>query len=277
MGSAWNQTYDPSCWESCFGKEAQVTEQLLDIAKNLTAGGIVMDYPYYFENVDNATATRFVYKEGASFDNATAALNFLYNVTKSLRNRTNKNFTLTQAMADAALFPSTPYFKLLDGSYHDGMSQPIDSLDLLLVQYFGDHVLPKCEIRPDECVETELGSGLMSFQEHNTNIVRDILNRDATKLVIGFCFNADYCPLTVLTTDEARDILEDFGDVYGDAKCNSGFIFMYAGDDLEGKKSEIINEVTRKNEHCSTGYPSSAPSVASPTTAVRGRLHHHCL
>jgi len=247
MGGSWLAPSN-GCWEGCFGKESAVVSQLTDHVNNLGFDGIDIDYEYFYEN-----------KSG--FTKGAEAQKFLRDVTDGLHSSLAPGSILTHAPMDSDIVRGTAYYEILKDLADT-------HLDFLLPQYYNGVTRPHLDGLDGR------SSGRVSTLEHYKNLVDDLYNGDATKVVFGFCIND--CGGTSSNVDgtQARNIMEDLGNYY---QCNGGAFFWVAEDDKIGLWSKEVNYAIQPQAGCSSGGvqpptypPTSAPiATTSPSSGVQ--------
>ena len=154
MGGSWPGDNN-NCWDYCFGKEDEVSTQLVSIVQSQNLDGIDLDYGKishgvmtlddsdltfnsrleYCYDTEGAQSGRCTAKDtslfptDASFD--TAAQNFLTGITSNLRQKMDAlgdNYELTHAPMDSDLVSTSKYYQILKDQN--------ENLDYLMPQFY---------------------------------------------------------------------------------------------------------------------------------------------
>lgn len=248
MGGSWLAPGN-GCWEGCFGKESSVVNQLTDYVNNLGFDGIDFDYEYFYEN-------------GRGFEKGAEAQKFLRGVTDGLRLSLPSGSILTHAPMDSDIVRGTAYYEILKDLADT-------HLDFLLPQYYNGVTRPHLD-----GLSGTAPPGRVNTLEHYTDLVNDLYNGDATKVVFGFCI-AD-CGGTSSNVDgiQAKKIMKDLAEYY---ECNGGAFFWVADDDENALWSKEVNYIIQPQAGCSSGdvqSPNNSPTsipigTASPTSEAQ--------
>lgn len=141
MGGSWSGDQN-NCWDYCFGKEDQLTTQLVTIIEDQNLDGIDIDYEYCY---DIAGSQAGKCGQRTSFYSDSAAQNFLHTMTNLMRIKldllqsqngySRGRYEVTHAPMDSDLTPSTnTYFQILHNRRAD--------LDFLMPQFYNGVTRP---------------------------------------------------------------------------------------------------------------------------------------
>jgi len=239
MGGSWDSDIN-DCWENCYGRESQVTNQLVKIVSDMGLDGVDLDFEY---------------------DVTPKAVTFLNEVTTGLRNNLPAGSEITHAPMDPDIMPNKPYYEqVLKVTGHQ--------LDFLMPQYYNGYTRPVI----DGIGGT--GSGSVSALSHYTTIVDNIFGGDPNRMVFGFCISD--CGGTGSNANglQASKIMTDLALTY---PCNGGAYFWVAEHDTAGSWSSYVGSTI--NDLASTGcfHPPTTPQptisptpkpIPAPTTPV---------
>ena len=241
MGGSWAGDVN-DCWEYCFGRESQVVDRLVDIVNELNLDGVDIDYEYFYEDNQN----------GSGFSKGSQAVNFLTQVTSGLRTKLPVGSIVTHAPMDSDLVQGSAYYDLLRGLS--------SSLDFLMPQYYNGVT------RPVSDGLTGTGFAPMSALEHYTQLVDDLFDGDATRLIFGLCINDCSGTGSNANANQAAIVMHDLNQHYS---CNGGAFFWVAQHDTGGSWSATVNLAVQQNAGCSGQNPvTSVPTIAvAPTLA----------
>ena len=164
MGGSWDGVND--CWEYCYGKEAEVVNQLVSIVNTMGLDGVDIDYEYYYEDGQN----------GSNFNKGAEAQQFLTDVTIGLKTNLPVGSIVTHAPMDTDAVPGK--------AYYDVLVNVASSLDFLMPQYYNGVT------RPVSDGVDGTGAGAISALQHFTTLTDNVFGGDPTKVVFGFCINA---------------------------------------------------------------------------------------
>jgi len=226
MGGSWAGDVN-DCWEHCYGKEQSVISQLDTIVRAQNFDGVDIDYEYFYEKPEAQT--------------------FLKTVTTGLRSTLPQGSIVTHAPMDPDLLPDTAYYKLL--------KEVSSSLDFIMPQYYNGFTRPAI----DGIDGT--GSGSISALSHYNNLVNDMFDGDATKVIFGFCISD--CSGTGSNANgiQAASVMSSLRKYY---PCNGGAFFWVAAHDTSGSWSQTVSKEIFPYSGCSNEGPTTAP-IQSPT------------
>lgn len=215
MGGDWNPR-GTGCWESCFGREQSVVEQLTNIVTQQGYDGVDIDFEYF-------TDTREAEK-------------FLTDVTLGLRASLPAGSLVTHAPMDRHIVPGDKYF--------DVLKSVAPAVDLILPQYYNGAIRPAL----DGFDGSGSSSGRPTAKAHYDTVVRDILGGDATRLVFGFCNGDCGGSGSNANADQAKTVMDQVNSYY---PCNGGAYFWEAGYDSNGSWSSVVNQAIAPKAGCS--------------------------
>ena len=228
MGGSWAGDVN-DCWEYCFGKEESVIDQLDTIVRAQNFDGIDIDYEYFYNTVE--------------------AQNFLRTVTTGLRSRLPLGNIVTHAPMDPDLIKNTAYYNIL--------KEVSSSLDFIMPQYYNGFTRPAI----DGIDGT--GSGSISALSHYDNLVNDMFNGDATKIIFGFCISDCSGTGSNANAMQAASVMSSLREYY---PCNGGAFFWVAAHDTGGSWSQIVSNEILPYSGCSDNSPISPSPTTPPTT-----------
>ena len=234
MGGSWVGGDLNSCWEDCYGREAQVVDRLVEIADELDLDGVDIDYEYFYQ--DN--------QAGRGFTKGAEAIAFLEGVTVGLREKLPPGSSVAHVPMDIDLTPDTEYFKLLQRLAGDGL------VDFVMPQYYNGITRP--------------GSDFNGALVHFDTLVQDIYQGDPTKVVWGFCIAGCGPTGSNLDGPGAAAVIQQLQEVY---PCNGGAFFWVANDDIGGDWSKTVQEAVRRNV-CNDIDGPVVPGVTPSPTVV---------
>jgi len=224
MGGSWAGDNN-DCWESCYGRESQVTSQLVQIVHDMGLDGVDLDFEYHV---------------------TPQAVTFLNQVTTGLRNNLPSGSEITHAPMDSDIIPNQPYYEgVLKVTGHQ--------LDYLMPQYYNGYTRPAI----DGVGGT--GSGSMAALSHYTSIVDNIFGGDPNRMVFGFCISDCAGTGSNANGSQASTVMTDLAQTY---PCNGGAFFWVAEHDTGGLWSSSVGSTI--NSLASNGC-SSTPTTPQPT------------
>jgi hypothetical protein len=233
MGGSWAGDNN-DCWEQCYGREAQVTSQLVSIVNDLGLDGVDLDFEYHVTD---------------------EAVTFLNEVTTGLRNSLPAGSEITHAPMDSDVIPGRPYYEqvLKETGHH---------LDFLMPQYYNGYTRPAIDGVGGPAV-----AGSRSALSDYSSIVDNIFNGDPRRMVFGFCISACTGTGSNANADEASTVMTDLAQTY---PCNGGAFFWVAADDGGGSWSSPVGNTI--NALAATGCsnvfePTTPMPTKSPTLA----------
>ena len=238
QGGSWASDNN-DCWEYCFGREDQVTEQLVAIVNEMGLDGVDLDYEYFYEDNQN----------GSGFSKGAEAQKFLKDVTVGLRNKLPAGSELTHAPMDSDIVPGR--------AYYDVLVEVGSNLDFLMPQYYNGVTRPVLD-----GIEGTV-SGSISALSHYRTLVNNVFGGDATKMVFGFCISDCSGTGSNANGSQAAKVMNDLSVHYS---CNGGAFFWVAVDDLNGGWSSTVSNEIEMNAGCSgESNPSQSPVQTSST------------
>jgi hypothetical protein len=113
MGGVWVGS-NIDCWEKCYGREAQVTDRLVEIVNELGLDGVNLVFEYHVTPL---------------------AVSFLNQVTHGLRSRLPEGSEISHAPMDLEIVPGKPY-------YEDVLKVTGNKLDFLMLRYYNGITRP---------------------------------------------------------------------------------------------------------------------------------------
>ncbi len=223
-------------WDACVSAGASsFVNQLVAIVKNQGFDGIDIDYEY-----DVSTSAR---------------QNFLSGITTGLRASLPSGSLVTHVPMDADLVPGQGYYSVLQGV--------ASSLSYLNIQYYNSIVNTAADGFTGASSNACYGGPCQSAISHYQNLVSNMFNGDATKLVFGFCLTE--CNSFDVTGVQAAAILEDLTTHF---PCNGGIFAWEAQEDTNGSFAAAVGSVIETSTGCSGPVPASVPTpVSAPVPA----------
>ena len=222
MGGSWDGVN--RCWEHCFGKEDSVVSQLRSIVQADNYDGIDIDYEFYHDR---------------SYARKTEAQHFLRTVTQKLKQQlpAGRNI-VTHTPMDSDLAVGRGYYEVVK-------EVGAASIDFLMPQYYNGITRPNRD-------------GFASARSHYNNLVSQVYNGDATRMVFGFC-NGD-CSGTGsnANAEQAAAVMET---LQAEHPCHGGAFFWVVKDDRDGAWSRTVQNVYRHKRGCKGG---STPATPTP-------------
>jgi len=235
MGGSWAHDVN-DCWEYCFNREAEVANRLTDIVDELGLDGVDIDYEYFHEDNQN----------GSGFSKGAEAQHFLKDLTMRLRSSLPEGSELTHAPMDSDVVPGT--------GYYDVLMEVAPSLDFLMPQYYNG------DTRPSVDGIDGTGTGKISALSHYSNLVEDLFQGDATKMIFGFCISDCGGTGSNANGAQAATVMNDLRDYY---ECNGGAFFWVAHHDTNGHWSSTIDVAIQTSSGCS--HDPTVPTTSPPT------------
>ena len=229
MGGSWAGDVN-DCWEYCYGKENSVISQLDTIVRAQNFDGVDIDYEYFYDS--------------------TEAQHFLKTVTTGLRSTLPSGSIVTHAPMDPDLNKNTAYYNIL--------KEVSSSLDFVMPQYYNGFTRPAI----DGIDGT--GSGSVSALSHYNNLVNDMFNGDATKIIFGFCISDCSGTGSNANAMQAATVMSD---LRAHHSCNGGAFFWVAAHDTGGSWSQIVGNEILPYSGCSDNSPVSPRPTMAPTVA----------
>jgi len=217
MGGSWEGDVN-NCWDYCYGREAQVVDRLVDLVNMMGFDGIDIDFE------DDVTP---------------AAVEFLTLVTQGLRDRLPANAELSHVPMDSDIVRGKPY-------YDDVLKKVGPLLDFVMPQYYNGVTRPALDGL------TNRGRGAMATLDHYKNLVHDIMDGDATRVVFGFCIQDCSRTNSNINAGQASIVLQELATNY--YPCHGGAFFWVVKHDISGRwsmsvKSALDNLAVKNSCH----------------------------
>jgi len=215
MGGSWNGDVN-SCWDYCFGKEDQLSNDLVSLVSNKGLDGVDIDYEYCYETGRHSRNCRLS-RTGLYSDSA--AQNFLEQMTIQLRQKMNalvsaRHYELTHAPMDSDLVPGSPYYEIL--KTHN------EKLDFVMPQFYNGITSPV----QDGFDGT--GVRLTSTSEVYNNIANDLFPGQPTKVVFGFCISDCGGTFSNANSGQAVTVLQQVKEYNnGEFACNGKCLIVF--------------------------------------------------
>jgi len=228
MGGSWAGDNN-DCWEFCYGREAQVTNRLVEIVKDMNLDGIDIDFEYHV---------------------TPRAVTFLNEITAGLKDALPAGSEITHAPMDSDVIPGKPYFD-------DVLMTTGHLLDFLMPQYYNGVTRPALDGIDGS------GAGSMSALSHYTNIVNDVFGGDATRMVFGHCISDCAGTGSNVNAAQASVIMTDLAEAY---PCNGGAFFWVVHHDSGGSWSGPVKSAIDglASTRCSSIDPDPTPNPVAP-------------
>ena len=231
MGGSWDGVN--RCWEHCFGKEDSVVSQLRNLVQADNYDGVDIDYEFYHDR---------------SYARKTEAQHFLRTVTQKLKQQlpAGRNI-VTHTPMDADLAVGRGYYEVVK-------EVGAASIDFLMPQYYNGITRPNRD-------------GFASARSHYNNLVSNVYNGDATRMVFGFCIGDCSGTGSNANAQQAVAVMQT---LQAEHPCHGGAFFWVVKDDLKGAWSRTVQNVYRHKRGCKGGSTPATPTppVATPTPLV---------
>lgn len=238
MGGSWEGDVN-DCWDYCFGKEEYVVDRLVALNEKLGMDGIDIDYEYYYEND----------QYGRGFTKGPEAIEFLTKVTLGLREKLPPGNLVTHAPMDIDLVPGTAYFDML--------TKIGPALDFIMPQYYNGVTRPNMDGFHRSAV------GNMAAADHYKDLLDQVFNGDATRIVFGFCIEDCTASGSNIDATGAVAVTQEINREYN---CNGGVFFWALEDDRNGW-SAAVNQAMNFNRGCTLGVDGEGNPELQPTRA----------
>ena len=242
MGGSWDGVN--RCWEHCFGKEDSVVSQLRNLVQTDNYDGVAIDYEFYHDG---------------SYPRKADAQHFLRTVTQKLKQ---------ELPADRNIVVHTPMDSDMEvgrGYYEVVKEVGAASIDFLMPQYYNGITRPNQD-------------GFASARSNFNNLVLNVYNGDATRLVFGFCISDCSGTKTNANAQQAVAVMQT---LQAEHPCHGGAGFWVVHDDLKGAWSRTVQNVYRHKRGCKGGStpatptpPTLMPPAATPTPPVATPTPH---
>ncbi|KAL7548776.1 hypothetical protein ACHAWF_012027 [Thalassiosira exigua] len=252
MGGSWSG--DPNnCWDYCFGKEDQLSTQLLNIVDKQKLDGIDIDYEYCYD-IGGSQFGKCPQRDPDLYSDI-AAQDFLDTLTDQLRTKLDElqsdngydrgRYVLTHAPMDTDVASgSSAYFQILQDRSSD--------LDFVMPQFYNGVTRPAL----DGIDGT--GMGTQSAAEIFGSLSNDMFDQEPNKVVFGFCINDCSSMDSNADATQAAQIMSDLKTINNEEfACNGGAFFWVVDDDVDGKWSDAVVTEVSKTAGCSVGSSGS--------------------
>ena len=246
MGGSWAGDNN-DCWEYCFGREASVVSQLDTIVRAQNFDGVDIDYEYFYNDGD---AFNLPGSTGAK------ARYFLDTITRDLKTTLPAGQNLiTHAPMEPDSEKGTAYYDILKAN--------AANLDFLMPQYYNGWTRPALDGL------TGTGAGSKAALPHYHDLVDDMFEGDATKVVFGFCISDCSGTGSNANAVQASAVMNELNGYYS---CNGGAFFWVVNHDYGGGWSSAVGDAAGVGENnCGpvepTISPRPTPSPPPPTVA----------
>mmetsp|Transcript_29584 Transcript_29584/g.62319 ORF Transcript_29584/g.62319 Transcript_29584/m.62319 type:complete len:522 (+) Transcript_29584:1631-3196(+) len=246
MGGHWAGDTN-NCWDYCFGREDQVSTDLVNIVQNQNFDGIDIDYEYCYDTASgrHGGCTQMT---GAYSDRA--AQNFLSTMTNLLRQKMDalgEGYELTHAPIDVDLVSDSPYYQILRDQQAN--------LNFLMPQFYNGLT------RAARDGFDGSGSGQVSARSLYGNIANDMFQGQPDKIVFGFCISDCGATGSNVSGPQAVDVLKQIkaynGGEYG---CNGGGFFWVAQHDVGGSWGDLVSAEVAITAGCTMSRPGTGPT-----------------
>jgi len=204
MGGLWEGTCGQmtKCWDACIDKADSLVSQLTDLVSAHNLDGIDIDYEYCLHTEQHR--------------------NFVADLTTGLRQSLDASFP-----GEDKLVTHAPMDHEIDQGdhYYDIVKDVADAIDFLMPQYYNGGLSP---FEP---------AGLGAIHTHYDNLVHDVFDGDASRVVFGYCIEPGCNPTA--TQPEALGVTQQFDDWYPQ---NGGMFFWAHPNDQDGWFSQPFRD-----------------------------------
>ncbi|KAL7547170.1 hypothetical protein ACHAWF_010489 [Thalassiosira exigua] len=273
MGGSWSG--DPNnCWDYCFGKEDQLSDDLVNIIDKQNFDGIDIDYEYCYD-IAGKQAGRCGQRTYLYSDEK--AQTFLGTLTSNLRNKLDalqlSNGTPAAPMDSDMTPSSSAYFQILRNRRAD--------IDFLMPQFYNGVTRPAVD------GVNSSGVGSMSAATIFESLSNDLFDMEPNKprgimqVVFGHCVSDCSGTGSNVNAAQAVQITSDLKSINNAAfACNGGAFFWVAEHDYSGSWSDAVVAEVSKTAGCSdtegTSAPNPAPSRKPSESPIAGTTHCGC-
>ncbi len=251
-----------NCWDYCFGREDQLSTDLVNIVKGQNLDGIDIDYEYCYD-VAGRQAGRC--SQRSSLYSDAKAQRFLNSLTSSLRTKLDilragngynrGRYELTHAPMDSDLARDSKYFGILRERRAD--------LDFLMPQFYNGST------RAGTDGFDGSGAGQIKASTIFSSLANNLFDREPNKVVFGHCISDCSGTGSNVNANQAVQIQKQIKEYNnGEFKCNGGAFFWVANRDVGGAWSDQVVREVSLTSGCSKSQPQPTPTNAP-------RLHPH--
>jgi hypothetical protein len=245
-----------NCWDYCFGREDQLSTDLVNIVKGQNLDGIDIDYEYCYD-VAGRQAGRC--SQRSSLYSDAKAQRFLNSLTSSLRTKLDilragngynrGRYELTHAPMDSDLARDSKYFGILRERRAD--------LDFLMPQFYNGST------RAGTDGFDGSGAGQIKASTIFSSLANNLFDREPNKVVFGHCISDCSGTGSNVNANQAVQIQKQIKEYNnGEFKCNGGAFFWVANRDVGGAWSDQVVREVSLTSGCSKSQP-------TPTNAPR--------
>jgi chitinase len=252
MGGSWASDNN-DCWDHCFGNEEALSNKLINLVSTHGYDGIDIDYEYCYDTASGRHG-RNCNNSGTGKYSDAAAQNFLNQMTIKLRTKLDAlgdGYELTHAPMDSDLDQISPYYQILKS--HS------DKLNFLMPQFYNGYT------RAHQDGFTGTGQGSIAASTVYYNLVNDMFNYKAEKVVFGFCISDCSQSGSNANGSQAATVMNEI--VAEGYTCNGGAFFWVALHDTGGTWSDAVYPVATANAGCSVTSSGTDPPTKSPSKA----------
>lgn len=262
MGGSWAGDIN-NCWDYCYGREEEVSSQLVSIVSTMNLDGIDVDYEYCYDTSPPGGQHTGCNQVTASYSDG-KAITFLTDLTTKLRSKLDAlgtGYELTHAPMDVDVVQGTGYYNVLKAQS--------SLLDFLIVQFYNGISRPI-----SDGFANSGPAGDVSTVSIYDKVANDLFPTQPEKIVFGFCISDCTVTGSNASGPQAVNVLHDIKTYNGgEFECNGGAMFWVAQRDVGGAWSNLVWAEVSSTTDCAlgpvpTGSPtkSSQPSVSSEPT-----------
>lgn len=256
MGGSWSGDVN-NCWDYCFGREEEVSAQLVTIVSTMNLDGVDVDYEYCYDTSPPGQQHAGCNQVTPSYSDG-KAITFLTLLTTKLRSKLDalgSGYELTHAPMDVDVVQGTGYYNVL--------KTQSATLDFLLIQFYNGISRPVAD------GFTNSGpAGDVSALSIYDNVANDLFPTQPEKVVFGFCISDCAATGSNASGPQAVTVLRGIKTYNaGEFECNGGAMFWVAQRDVGGAWSDLVWAEVSSTTDCSLGpLPTGNPTKSSQPT-----------
>ena len=265
MGGSWSGDQN-NCWDYCFGREDDLSTDLVNIIDSHNLDGIDVDYEYCYD-VAGKQSGRCA-QRSSLYSDAKAQL-FLNSMTSLLRNKLDAlqvsndynrgRYEITHAPMDADLVPSNGH----DSKYFDILRERRADIDFLMPQFYNGYT------RAGVDGFDGTGAGSIKASTIYSSLANDMFDNEPNKVVFGHCISDCSGTGSNVNANQAVQIQQEIkGFNNGEFECNGGAFFWVASHDTGGSWSDLVVSEVSMTAGCSNSQTTSSTVTTSTTTAT---------
>ncbi|KAL9183789.1 hypothetical protein ACHAXT_004645 [Thalassiosira profunda] len=264
MGGNWAGDRN-NCWDNCFGREEQLSTDLVNLVASHNADGIDIDYEYCYDvggkqsvdgRCDQVTSLYSDEKAQRFLNDLTAKLRIKLDRLQAQNGYNRGRYELTHAPMDIDLTPyqgqASKYFEILTARNGD--------LDFIMPQFYNGYFTPKQGLAT---VSSVWGSDGLTTLDIYASLANDMFENEPWKVVMGFCLNV--CTGQAYA-QEAVAVMSELSTIQGgEFACNGGAFFWVADEDKHGLWSDAVASEVSRTAGCSHGLIAQRPAKPAQT------------